>query len=361
MKIKSIFLAALVCVSIAVRAQSPLQVQGITPNLYLVHTVVAKDNWYSIGRLYNIGPKELAPFNDLPMDKPLAIGQQIRIPLTASNFSQDNEKAADEVFVPVYYVVKEREWMYRISQNNNKVPIERLGQWNNLTNGDIKPGMQVIVGYLKVKSSQSPLASQSASIRTTPPVAKTSDAVQRNTETAAATKTEMKPLETSHTESAKTENKVEEKPVETTENRTLAKPEVKSPETKPETRPAETKPVETKTVETKPIFTQTPVDNKGGFFKPQYGETGRATTGAAGVFRSTSGWQDGKYYALMNNVPVGTIIKVANPSNGKTVYAKVLGTLPDMKESNGLTLRLSDAAATELGLAANKFPVSVHY
>ena len=63
----------------------------------------------------------------------------------------------------------------------------------------------------------------------------------------------------------------------------------------------------------------------------------------------------------MNNVPVGTIIKVGNPSNGKTVYAKVLGNLPDMKESAGLTLRISDAAATELGLASNKFPVSVHY
>jgi len=100
---------------------------------------------------------------------------------------------------------------------------------------------------------------------------------------------------------------------------------------------------------------------QGGFFKSQYGETGKATSGAAGVFRSTSGWQDGKYYALMNNVPVGTIIKVGNPSNGKTVYAKVLGNLPEMKESAGLTLRISDAAATELGLAANKFPVSVRY
>ena len=356
MKIKSIFLAALVCTSLAVAAQNTLQVQGMSPNLYLVHTVVAKDNWYSIGRMYNINPKELAPFNELSMDKPLEIGQQVRIPLKPSNFAQDNQKTADEVFVPVYYVVKEREWMYRISQNNNKVAIEKLEQWNNLTNGDIRPGMQVIVGYLKVKSSQSPLASQGASIRTAPPVVKTSEPAQRTTEVVATTKTVEKE-EPTHIEPAKTENKVAEKSLETAEIKSVTKPEVKPLETKP----SETKPIETKAVETKPILTQTPVDNKGGFFKSQYGETGRGTTGAAGVFRSTSGWQDGKYYALMNNVPVGTIIKVANPSNGKTVYAKVLGTLPEMKESAGLTLRISDAAATELGLAANKFPVSVHY
>ena len=351
MKIKSIFLAVLVCATLAVAGQNTLQVQGMSPNLYLIHTVVAKDNWYSIGRMYNISPKELAPFNDLPMDKPLEIGQQIRIPLKNINFSQDNQKATDEVFVPVYYVVKEREWMYRISQNNNKVPIEKLEQWNNLTNGDIRPGMQVIVGYLKVKSAQSPLTSQSATVRTAPPVAKATDAAQKSNDVVAVTKTEDKPQEPIHSETQKAENKIEEK---TSANNPDVKPVVEAKV--PETRPAETKPAETK-----PILIQNPLDNQGGFFKNQYGETGKAAIGAAGVFRSTSGWQDGKYYALMNNVPVGTIIKVANPSNGKTVYAKVLGNLPDMKESSGLTRRISDAAATELGWAANKFPVSVHY
>jgi hypothetical protein len=60
-------------------------------------------------------------------------------------------------------------------------------------------------------------------------------------------------------------------------------------------------------------------------------------------------------------VAVGTILKVNNPGNGKAVYAKVLGNLPDMKESAGLTIRISDAAATELGVGSPKFPVDVKY
>ncbi len=343
MKIRTIFFALLACISLSSAAQPSLQVQGISPNLYLVHTVVSKDNWYSIGRLYNLSPKELAPFNDLPMDKPLEIGQQIRIPLKPDNFSQDNQKAADEVFVPVHYIVKEREWMYRISQNNNKVPIERLEQWNNVTNGDVKPGMELIVGYLKVKSAQSALASQAASVRTTPAVAKATETTQKTTESVAQHKPEEKPIE-------QPKEKVTD----------VAKTEIPKVENKIEDRPAaENKPAEKSDV--KPIASQPQSDNKGGFFKNQYDETGKTAMGAAGVFRSTSGWQDGKYYALMNNIAVGTIIKVVNPSNGKTVYAKVLGSLPDMKESAGLTLRVSDAAATELGLAASKFPVSVKY
>src|SRR5437868_14630614 len=73
-----------------------LLVQGQTGKLYLEHTVVAKENWYSVGRLYNINPKELAPFNKLAMTQPLSIGQTLEIPLTAVNFSQNGKKAPGE-------------------------------------------------------------------------------------------------------------------------------------------------------------------------------------------------------------------------------------------------------------------------
>jgi hypothetical protein len=113
------------------------------------------------------------------------------------------------------------------------------------------------------------------------------------------------------------------------------------------------------------INTSTPVapslDNKGGYFKSLYSESSKSVTGNAGVFKSTSGWNDGKYYALMNNVGVGSVIKVNNPATGKAVYAKVLGNLPDMKESAGLSIRISDAAAAELGAAGPKFGVDIKY
>jgi hypothetical protein len=63
----------------------------------------------------------------------------------------------------------------------------------------------------------------------------------------------------------------------------------------------------------------------------------------------------------MNNVPVGTIVKITYTSTNKSVFAKVLGQLPDMRESVGLTVRLSDAAAAELGAEMGKFYVDVAY
>jgi hypothetical protein len=98
-----------------------------------------------------------------------------------------------------------------------------------------------------------------------------------------------------------------------------------------------------------------------GYFRSLFEGNGKNYSGVSGIFKSTSGWNDGKYYALMNNVTVGTIVRVVFPQTNKSIYAKVLGELPEMKESAGLALRISDAAAKELGAVNNKFSVQVMY
>jgi hypothetical protein len=110
-----------------------------------------------------------------------------------------------------------------------------------------------------------------------------------------------------------------------------------------------------------PVTPNTGTSSRGSYFKTQYEETGKSVSGAAGIFKSTSGWTDGKYYALVNNVAVGTIVRVNNPVSGKAIFAKVLGSLPDMKESLGLIARLSDAAATDLDASGGRFSVEVRY
>jgi LysM repeat protein len=295
-----------------------LMVHGASPKLYLSHKVAPKENWYSIGRLYNISPKEIAPFNKSSLNKPLSVGQELRIPLGESNFSQDGLKSADEVFLPVYHVVGEKEWMFRISNNHNKVPVANIEKWNSISNDELKPGLELIVGWLKVKKGQSALASKGLSkisIAAKTPVStdKKEDVVRRD------------PLPQDKVISVNPDKDELPNPI------------------------------------TKTVSEKSSISYKGGYFRRLYLDGGKSSTGNAGIIRSTSGWEDGKYYALMNNVPVGTIVKVTFPSTNKSVYAKVLGQLPEMKESNGLSLRISDAAASELGVAINKFYVDVKY
>lgn len=285
-------------------SQQPLLVQSNAKGLYLTHTVSAKEGFYAIGRLYNIHPKEIAEFNSIDLNSGLSIGQTIQIPLTATNFTQTTNSGT-----PVYYVVGEKEGLYRVSLKNNNVLMVNLRKWNNLATDNINTGQKLIVGFVTTNG-------------------------EITTTTAAVTpKAEPEPV------------KVEPK------------------QTQPE--PVKTEPV-------KPAQQVTPQvavkDANGGYFKPAFESQSRANnankdqTATAGIFKTASGWQDAKYYALMDGVDPGTIVRVINPNNSKAIYAKVLGAMSGINQNKGLDVRISNAAANVLEIGdTEKFVVRVSY
>lgn len=310
-----------------------LQVHGTTPDLYLIHKVQRGETWFALSRTYNIPPRDITAFNRLTLESGLQVGQEVKIPLRTVNFSQNEIKAADEVFVPLIHVVQPREWMYRISQNHNKVPVETLERWNNISSNDAVAGTRLIVGFLKVKSSQSALASRATGIPN--PLAGNRNPTQ-------SSQPASEPV--SQTQATLPEAPRSQAPIEGPKKESAPVSSEKNPPVTNANPPSSNQPIP-----------------EGGYFRNQFASSGKKTTGITGVFKSTSGWKDGKYYALMNGVPVGTIIRINFPSTNRTIYAKVLGELPDMKESEGLTLRLSDAAASELGGGYQKFTVEIRY
>jgi hypothetical protein len=318
-----LFVFSLLCMGLAMAQQKPMIIQQEGGKLFLRHAVAPKENWYSIGRIYNASPKEMAPFNNTSIDKGLAIGQSLKIPLTASNFLQSGQPGSDEVLVPLYHTVHEKDNLYRIGQMYNKVPAEQIKSWNKLPNEELTNGKNLIVGYLKVKKDLSPLAKGGQTVAPPPVV-----------------KTETKPVD---------------KPAST---------EVKPAEKKdvPPAKPAETKPpvkVESTPASTPGSF------GIGGAFKSLYDEQAKSggsvqnISGKGSSFKSTSGWKDGKYYVLMNKVQPGTVVKITNAVNGKFVYAKVLGEIPPIKENDGLLVRISNAATTELLMDEGSYQVEI--
>jgi len=322
-------IAAIFLLPFFVKAQDkPLIVEGTSPNIYLVHTTTPKETFYSIGRIYNISPKEIAPFNKIVLEKGLSIGQVIRIPLKEVNFSQNGVTTTDEVLIPVYHVVKEKETLFNISNSVNKVPVSVIKKWNTLKSNDVNNGSRLIVGYLKVKKDLSPLAGKAVKVEkdNNPIVDHATIPIDNSTDIKA------KPV-TKETVAAKTID-----------------------------NPVKTKTVETVKKEVNPI---TGKNHDGGYFKSLYGtsskNSGATETGVAGIFKSTSGWEDGKYYCLHNSAPAGTIIKITSTATSKYVYAKVLDLIPDLKQNAEFVIRLSNAAAGELGMNTDKFECTLTY
>ena len=63
----------------------------------------------------------------------------------------------------------------------------------------------------------------------------------------------------------------------------------------------------------------------------------------------------------MSNIQPDNNVKVTARSTNKSICAKVLGEIPQIRENEGLLLRLSDAACGALGTTEEKMDVMVNY
>ena len=300
-----------------------LMVKTSNKGLYLDHSVAAKEGLFSIGRVYNVHPKFIAAYNNLDMSKGLSIGQVIHIPLTDTNFTQKNNKG-----VPVYYRVGEKEGLLKVGNANNKVTIQSLRDWNKLTNDNLSAGTKLIVGFL--------VTIEMPAVAVSKPVNE-----------------EPKQI-TEETQTVKTQPKEEKVTIKT-------EPAAEKPMIKDE--PKKTEPVSIKQQVTSSMTGQ-------GYFKLSFDQqvkkspVAKTETVTSGIFKTTSGWQDAKFYLLMDGIQSGTIVRIINPDNNKTVYAKVLGEMNGIRQNQGLNIRISNAAASTLGIEeteTDKFIVKINY
>ncbi|WP_170234083.1 LysM peptidoglycan-binding domain-containing protein [Segetibacter aerophilus] len=353
---KIIVIFSFVCLTLAAQSQN-LTVEGSAPNLYITHTVAPKENFYSIGRLYNQPAKSIASFNNVVMEKGLAIGQRIKIPLNAQNLDLNGTSGEN---VPLTHIVGKSETLSKIGADLN-VSAQSIKQWNNLSSDNIAPGTPLVVGHLKMSSSSGasrvaatpavnqPVVKQEpvAEVKQVVPEPKKEEVSMASAQTTAPEKKEPVPA-------------IKQEPVKQTE--TLANTLTKEAPVKEATQ---TKAEDVKKPEVYSYSATSSVGSIEGVFANVFTtEAGQKSisnkSGEAATFKSTSGWQDKKYYVLMNDVAPGTIVKIASTEN-KVVYAKVLGSMPDMKENNGLLLRISNSAASYLGIIDPKFPVQISY
>lgn len=322
-----------VALPIFILAQSTeLWVKNSDKGLFIEHTVSPKEGLYSLGRLYNIHPRHLAKYNSLDISKGLVLGQLIKIPLTDTNFNQQNNNG-----VPVVYKVGEKEGLFRVSTIHNKVSLENLRAWNNLNSDNVNFGTKLVVGYFVSKEMNVPPAVviEKKVVEKPKPVAVKIEKAEV-----------VKPVEVPPTELKKEENK----PVE------IKKEEIK---------PVETKQTETKVAVLPAVQKET---SDPGFFKWHFEQQTKQQpvekdeTVTAGIFKTTSGWADAKYYLLIDGVQTGTIVKITNPATNKSVFAKVLGQMEGINLNKGLNIRISNAAASNLGVTeVDKFIVKVSY
>jgi hypothetical protein len=312
-------------------------------SLYLDHTVSPKEGLYAIGRLYNVHPKFIADYNKMDLYAGLTIGQVIHIPLTDTNFTQ---KATSGI--PVYYSAGENEGLLKVSNANNKVALQKLRDWNGISGDKITAGKKIVVGFLVSKEM---------------------------TAVAANNRVKQQPVKQEEKQVVKAEPEKEKeiKLVPADEKKVVKTvPAEDKPVVKPEPVKETMQEVKQEAKKTAPVFakeeTVVPASTEQGYFKRSFEQqiktspASKNTTVTSGIFKTTSGWQDAKYYLLIDDVATGTIVKIINPENNKAVYAKVLGEMNGIRQNQGLNIRISNAASTALGVSdTEKFILKLNY
>ncbi len=323
-----------------------LIIKSGSKGLYLEHKVAPKEGLFPLGRMYNVHPRHIANFNGIDFNKGLAIGQQINIPLSDTNFKQTVNKG-----VPVYYKTTEKESIANISVKN-KVQANSLRGWNNLTVDNVSAGTKLIIGFLitnELRDKVVTITPKTLIAEESVSNIKKADAQKKQTEPEVIKETKTDPVINKEADIKKEEPK-------------KAEPEIKKeapPVVKEEPKKTES------TVVKQP---ETINDDGAGYFKNNFYQQVKKSpvtkeqTVTSSIFKTVSGWQDGKYYLLINGVEPGTIVKITNPSNSKTIFAKVLYAMDKIRENQGVDMRISDAAASTLAVSeTDKFILKVNY
>lgn len=339
---KAILFFLLFAFSLQVNAQqTKLYAVKNERGIYIEHKVQPKENWYSVGRTYAISPKEIASFNGLSMDKGLSIGQLLKVPLNSNNFIQ----TVSAVGIPVYHMVQPKEGLLKVATTYG-ISLAGIKNLNGLNTDQVNIGYQLVVGFIGATNQN-----------VTPPLSSTTSSNASVSASAAPASTATTSIPTPTTATVvnppvqKTQpavTPVTPKPTVITE-----KPREESPKPAPKVVEKTNQP-KALVNDVKPI-----ASNSGNYFATGFaqqakeGKEQKLDNPTYGIFKSSSGWQDGKFYILMNDVVPGTIVKLTATETGKTIHAKVLGAVPPGKESEGMVLRVSNATASALGIESS--------
>lgn len=147
---------------------------GAFEEKYFEHTIAPRQTLYSLARFYGLSVEELYYFNPGLKDLVVQVGMPIRVPIpnaAIKRYMESDFRPMENV--PVFYVVKKGDTLFRIAKVYFRMPIELLMARNNLFGPELKEGQQLHVGWISTagipdtlrQHAGGPLARRNAALR----------------------------------------------------------------------------------------------------------------------------------------------------------------------------------------------------
>lgn len=281
--------------------------------LVIDYPVKKGETVFSLSRKFHVPPSMITGQNGLSYQSELRTGAVVEIPLGTYNHINEQPAYMNDVR-PLYYKVQGRENMSRIVRMTD-VPQRKIERWNNLPNNVVKPGQELMIGWVLYDAT---------------PVNQPAREAQNVTRSGGDWSTRA----------ANERNDVREVPE----------------------RPLDRAVQETQTIiVTRPDTEKQVNPDEEQYLSQTMNEQRVITEKGPAVFFAGASGSSKSFYAFHNSARRGAIIKVFNPGTGKSVFVKVIGTIPGTEQYYNSVIGISAAAKKELGVRENKMFCELTY
>lgn len=285
-------------------------------NWAINHTVQSGETVFSIARKYHVPPAILADENGITFQTPLKPKSTLLIPTGAYNLLKTKPQQKNDNR-PLYTIVDKEESLYRIARITN-VPQKNIQQWNDLYDNDISQGQRLQVGWLLYDET----------IIANP---------KKTTDKILVTTTTTKP------------------PIAKATQPKIAPVKKETPQTSPWVQSWDTFRVAKATDSSKILMDTTISAAKALYLSQTYNEESvTEEKGPAAFYTNNSDFKSEFLYAFHNAAGKGKIIRVKNLNNGRVVYVKVLGPIPQTGLYHNAIIGISNKAKHALGATGDR-------
>ncbi|MTI30184.1 LysM peptidoglycan-binding domain-containing protein [Xanthovirga aplysinae] len=328
---------------------------------FILHKVEAQETLYGLSKKYNVSVDELYRFNPEAKNG-LKVGTVLKVPTNKEeNTAPDNQN---------FHVVKTSETLYSIARSNN-VSVQDLKSWNKLSEDGLKVGQKLLI-YSSESKKESSIGlnpkNETSEIKTNQKfhIVEPKQTLYSISKIYGVEVDELKKWNHLNTNELLVGQKIwlesgKEKAAENSSPLQKTKEELSSPlENNGSLNASINPPIEraggqnTESITPNRGFengTEKTVEKVNGIDKV-------IETGLAEVIENS---ETKKYLALHRTAPIGTVMRLRNERNNRTIFVRVLGRLPDTGENDKIVIKISKAAYDRLGAINNRFPVEMSY